>query len=97
MSLQGVRLDPDCGDVLETLRTIDISRCGLGAYSRNSFYPGQRVVLCLPLSDDGGKRNIYATVVRFDRSNGRYRVGLEFDSSSVGCWCGIRTAAVAAA
>jgi hypothetical protein len=84
MTVRSVRLDPDGGDPLDTLHMVDISRNGLGAYSDRPFYPGQRVVLCLPLSNNGGRRNIYATAVRCRPEQDGYRVGLEFDTASVG-------------
>lgn len=97
MRLEAIRLDPDCGQVVESLRAVDISRSGLGAYSSNAFYPGQRIVLCLPRSPNRGKRNIYATIVRSAPRQGRHRVGLEFDSVSVGASHGVGSGAVAAA
>ncbi len=86
MTLQGIRLDPDGGDVVDSLRMCDISRSGMGVYTGRSFYPGQRVVLCLPLSDHAGRRNIYATVVRCFKAEGRFRIGMEFDTQSVGAF-----------
>lgn len=65
MSLRCVRLDPDGGDVEDTLHMVDISRSGMGAICQRPFYPGQRIVLCLPQSEGNGRRNIYASVVRF--------------------------------
>lgn len=98
MRLRGIRLDPDGGDVVDTLEMTDISRSGLGAQGRRGFYPGQRMVLCLPLSRQGGRRNIYATIVRCrHQDDGGYQVGLEFDNGSVGQWCGTSAASVAAA
>ncbi len=96
MRLKGIRLDPDGGDVVDTLNMIDISRSGLGAVSDRGFYPGQRMVLCLPLSHENGRRNVYATIVRCSHADSGYRVGLAFDTSSVGTWCGV-TSSVAAA
>jgi hypothetical protein len=84
MTLQGIRLDPDGGDVVDALRMCDISRSGMGVHTARSFYPGQRVVLCLPLSDHGGRRNIYATVVRCSKEQEDFRVGMEFDTVSLG-------------
>jgi len=84
MRLSGVRLDPDGGDVMNELDMVDISRSGIGAVSERPMYPGQRILLCLPLSQDGGRRNLYATVVRCRRSEEGYRVGMEFDSVSLG-------------
>ncbi|MFP4140041.1 MAG: PilZ domain-containing protein [Planctomycetota bacterium] len=84
MTLQGIRLDPDGGDVVDSLHMFDISRSGMGVKTRRSFYPGQRVVLCLPLSDHGGRRNIYATVIRCSKEQDGFDVGMEFDSVSLG-------------
>ena len=84
--LQCIRLDPEGGDVVAMLDTVDISRCGVGAMSDRPFYPGQRVVLCMPLSSMGGRRNIYATVVRCRREEEGYNVGIEFDASAVSIW-----------
>ena len=89
MRLRGLRLDPDGGDVVDMLRMVDISRSGLGAFSDRPLYPGQRFVLCLPLSQDTGRRNIYSTVVRCRQGEQGYRVGLEFDKASLGGWCGM--------
>lgn len=86
MTLQGIRLDPDGGDVVDALHMTDISRSGLGARTERSFYPGQRIVLCLPLTQSSGQRNIYATIVRCARQDEAFEVGLEFDTSSVGAW-----------
>ena len=84
MTIRSIRLDPDAGDPLDTLHMVDISRGGLGAYVDRPFYPGQRVVLCLPLSNNGGRRNIYATAVRCRPEEDGYRVGLAFDTASMG-------------
>lgn len=98
MRLRGIRLDPDGGDVVDMLEMTDISRSGLGAKGERGFYPGQRMVLCLPLSETGGRRSIYATIVRCRPTDeGSYRVGLEFDSTSAGQWCGTATESIAAA
>lgn len=96
MQLKGIRLDPDGGEVLDTLRMTDISRSGLGAYSSRSLYPGQRMVVCLPLSGHGGRRNVYATVIRCREEHVGFKVGLEFDVSSVGAWCGVSGVTAAA-
>ncbi len=97
MRLKGIRLDPDGGDVVDTLQTVDISRSGLGAYGDRGFYPGQRMVLCLPVSQQSGRRSIYATIVRCRQLNQGYEVGLEFDSNAVGEWCGTAACGIAAA
>lgn len=89
MPLWCLRLDPDGCDVVDVLDTVDISHSGVGVRAERLYYPGQRMVVSLPMSDAQGHRNIYATVVRCqpqDRSN---RIGLRFDSASIGSWCGI--------
>ena len=78
MNLSGIRLDPDGGDVVDTLHMLDISRSGMGVTCARPFYPGQRIVLCLPLSPDRGGRNINA-----NPCEAGYHVGLEFDSASM--------------
>ncbi|HET6428637.1 MAG TPA: PilZ domain-containing protein [Phycisphaerae bacterium] len=83
MMLHGVRLDPDGGDVYDTLRMLDISRSGLGALVDRWLYPGQRVILCLPLHPDGGRRNIYSTVIRCRKGRQGFQVGLQFDRVSL--------------
>ena len=97
ISLQCIRLDPDGGDVLETLSMLDISRGGMGAICDRPFYPGQRALICMPLSPEGGQRNIYATIVRCRQMGKAYRVGFEFDRVSLGAWCGVSGAEAAAA
>ena len=92
LKMNCIRLDPDGQDVVDVLETTDISRSGLGAICSRSFYPGQRMVLCMPLSSMGGKRNVYATVVRCRQGEEGYRVGVEFDAASVGAWGGSSTA-----
>ncbi len=79
MQIRAIRLDPDGGDVTNLLETQDISRGGMGALTDRPLYPGQRMLLCLPLSDSDGRRNTYATVVRCRAVEDGYRVGLEFD------------------
>ena len=83
MKIQCIRFDPDGGDVVDVLETTDISRCGLGAISDRHFYPGQRVLLCMPLTSVGGRRNIYARVVRCRPEEAGYNIGLEFDTASM--------------
>lgn len=82
MRLRGIRLDPDCGEVVEQLRMTDISKSGIGATSGRSFYPGQRIVLSLPVPSAGGQRNLYATIVRCRQIEQGYRVGMEFDNAA---------------
>ncbi len=87
--IKGLRLDPDGGEIVEPLETIDVSRSGLGAFSQRSFYPGQRVVLQMPRADSDGLRNICATVVRCSRGEQTFRVGMEFDGSSADTAVGV--------
>jgi hypothetical protein len=97
MTLRCIRLDPDCRDVVETLRMVDISRGGMGALCDRSFYPGQRIVLCVPMTDKSGRRNIYAMVVRSRQGQEGHAVGLEFDRVSLGARSGIAAAETVAA
>ena len=97
MRLSGIRLDPDGGEVVDSLQMLDISRSGLGAICDRSFYPGQRMVLCLPLSPDRGRRNVYARVVRCRKAEEGFQIGVEFDASSVGNFSSIRNEAALAA
>lgn len=97
MTLGCIRLDPDGGDVVDSLRMVDISRGGMGAYAGRSFYPGQRIVLHLPLPTDTGRRNIYATITRCSHNRDRFRVGFAFDTPYAGqSYVGMDTAAAAA-
>ncbi len=82
MRLRGIRLDPDCGEVVEQLYMNDISKSGIGATAGRSFYPGQRIVLSLPTPSTGGQRSLYATVVRCRQTDQGYRVGMEFDNAA---------------
>jgi len=84
MTLGCLRLDPDGGDVMDSLYMTDISRGGLGADCDRPHYPGQRIVLSLPLPVGGERRNIYATIVRCKSLASGYRVGFEFDAPYVG-------------
>jgi len=86
MNLPCIRLDPDGGDVADSLQMYDISRSGIGAYCNRPFYPGQRIVLCLPLTGETGRRNIYASIVRCRPELEGYRVGMEFEPSSLCAW-----------
>jgi hypothetical protein len=96
MTLRSIRLDPECGDVIDCLHMVNISRSGLGAVSDRSFYPGQRVVLCLPLPNGLGRKNVYAKIVRCQQNHQAYTIGLEFEHLPVGSWCGINGAVAAA-
>ncbi len=82
MRLDCIRLDPDGEDIVDSLQTLNISSSGIGAIAQHRFYPGQRVLLCLPLTSIGGHRNVYASVVRCRQERDGYNVGLKFDSIS---------------
>jgi len=99
MTLHGIRLDPDGGDVYDTLQMQDISRSGMGAVSDRWLYPGQKIVLCLPTHPSSGRRNLAATVVRCQKAQDGYGIGLEFDHGSLNSAVGAppQRAAVAAA
>ena len=84
MMLGCIRLDPDGGDVVDSLHMRDISRSGLGAYSARPYYPGQRIVLNLPIPADGSRRNVYATIVRCRQAEEGYSIGFAFDAPYVG-------------
>ena len=84
MMLHGVRLDPDGGDVQNTLQMVDISRGGMGVVSDRWLYPGQRIVLSVPLHPEGGRSSLHTTVVRCRKVEDGYRAGLEFDPSVLG-------------
>ncbi len=87
LGVRCVRLDPHEGDVIDRIHTVDSSRSGLGAVSDLAYYPGQRVILCMPRQDGDGDRRVYATVrrVRSDKRDG-YQLGLEFEHVSLGSW-----------
>ena len=97
MTIRSVRLDPDCGDVIDCLHMQNISRSGLGAVTDRAFYPGQRVILSLPIVPGMARKNVYARVVRCRRNRQAYDVGLEFETLSAGAWCGVGASTVAAA
>ena len=83
MKVQCIRFDPDGGDVVDILETFNISRNGMGAIADRPYYPGQRVMVCMPLTGMSGRRSIYATVVRCRQESDGYNVGLSFDSASL--------------
>ena len=95
-TLQGIRLDPDGGDVVDTFRTRDVSHNGLGAMTERAFYPGQRVVLTMEPESGPGRRNIYATIVRCRSAQSGYRIGMQFDSVTTDAWHGVASDTVAA-
>jgi len=89
MRLTGIRLDPDGGEILDSLQMLDISRSGMGAICDRPFYPGQRLVLCVPLSPERGRRNLYARVVRCRQVEQGFHIGVEFDASSVSTFASV--------
>jgi len=81
--IQSIRLDPEPGQVVQELQAFDLSRSGMGVMSKESFYPGQRLVLQVPRNKDNGERSVFATVVRCAKAaEKQYRIGLEFESTS---------------
>lgn len=96
MTFKAVRFDPDGGEVVDTFHMMDISRSGMGAVAERYLYPGQRMVLCLPMTESTGRRSIYATIRRCGHGEGGYEVGLEFDNASLAGSCMSDTALVAA-
>lgn len=80
MTLHGIRMDPDDGDIKDTLQMVDISRGGMGAVCERSLYPGQRILLCLPMHPEGQRKKVYATVRRCRKIDEGFHVGLQFDN-----------------
>lgn len=98
MDVRCIRLDPHEGDVIDKVDMVDLSRSGVGAVSDNWYYPGQKVVVCLPAAAERGNRQIQATVRRcLSRQEEGYRIGLEFDRNSLNTWSSLSTRATAAA
>ena len=85
MGLRCVFLEPDGPRIMDHMDMVDLSRSGVGALSNYRYYPGQRVMVCLPAAADGSQRSMYATVTRCqkERDSG-YQVGLRFDAATVG-------------
>ena len=93
-----IRLDPYEGDVIDKVDMVDLSRGGVGVVSDNWYYPGQKVVVCLPAAAEHGKRQIRATVRRcLSRQEDGYHIGFEFDHNSLNAWSSMSTRAVVAA
>ncbi|NLW87207.1 MAG: PilZ domain-containing protein [Planctomycetes bacterium] len=97
MKLKGIRLDPEEGELIDTLRMVDISRGGMGAVLDRPAYPGQRFVLNLPLTGHMGRRRICATVMRCKPTDDGWRIGLEFEPLSAGNWIAAANSSIAAA
>jgi hypothetical protein len=96
MMLHGIRLDPDGGDVRDTLQMVDISRGGMGALVDRWLHPGQRIVLSLPLGPEGRRRNVFASIVRCQKVQQEDQIGLEFDLAALGATAGYTAVAAAA-
>ncbi len=87
-----IRLDPHEGGVVDEVDMVDLSRSGVGAVSENWYYPGQKVVVCLPADSVHGKRQMQATVRRcLSRNEPGYRIGFEFDHNSLNTWGSLST------
>jgi hypothetical protein len=72
---------------MDRVNMFDISRSGIGGLSDRRYYPGQRVVVCMPVGGDDSLRSLQAKVVRCQAEReGGYQVGLEFDAASLGGW-----------
>ena len=81
--IRSIMLDPEPGKVDHDLHTFDLSRGGMGVMSKDALYPGQRMVLNVPRTDTDGEKSIYASVVRCIKENDQYRIGLEFETTSI--------------
>ena len=81
ITLRALRMDPD-GDSVETFTMTDISRGGIGAVSERTYYPGQRVVLNMPMPDAPQRQRVYATIIRCRQERDGYHVGMSFDRPS---------------
>lgn len=98
MGVRCIRLDPHDVDVIDEVDMVDLSRSGVGAVTEKWYYPGQKVVVCLPADSEYGKRQLKATVRRcLSRHAEGFRIGLEFDNSSLGSWSSLSVTAMAAA
>jgi len=78
ITLRALRMDPD-GDSMETFTMTDISRGGIGAVSERTYYPGQRVVLNMPMPDAPQRQRVYATIIRCRHKRDGYHLGMSFD------------------
>ena len=98
MDVRCIRLDPHEGGVVDEVDMVDLSRSGVGAVSEKWYYPGQKVVVCLPADSMHGKRQMQATVRRcLSRTGAGYRIGFEFDRNSLNSWSSFGAPAVVAA
>jgi len=93
-----IRLDPHEGGVIDQVDMVDLSRSGVGAVSEKWYYPGQKVVVCLPPDSMHAGRQMRATVKRcLSLNTPGYRLGLEFDHNSLHTWADLDAKALAAA
>ena len=93
-----IRLDPHEGGVIDEVDMVDLSSSGAGAVSDSWYYPGQRVVVCLPADIDHNNRQMQATIRRcLSRQEEGFRIGLEFDRNSLNTWTNVSTEATMAA
>ena len=93
-----IRLDPHEGGVIDEVDMVDLSYSGVGAISDSWYYPGQKVVVCLPADQEHGKRQMQATVRRcLSRNEEGYRLGFEFDHNSLNTWTNVSTPETVAA
>ena len=98
LDVRCIRLDPHEGGIIDEVDMVDLSRSGVGAVSDNWYYPGQKVVVCLPADTEHGKRQIPATVRRcLSRHEDGYHIGMEFDHNSLNTWSSLSTRATVAA
>jgi len=97
MMLHGIRLDPDGGDVQNTLEMVDISRGGMGVISDRWLYRGQKIALSIPAYGQKGRKTVFATVVRCQKTNEGYRAGLQFDPTAIAAALGDTSATALAA
>ncbi|MBT3201384.1 MAG: PilZ domain-containing protein [Phycisphaerales bacterium] len=82
-----IRLDPHEGGIIDNVDLVDLSQSGVGAVSENWYYPGQKVVVCLPADATHGSRQVKATVKRcLSRHAPGYRIGMEFDHNARDTW-----------
>ena len=84
------------GDILDRLDVVDVSAGGMGALADRSFYPGQRVVLSLPRTQEGKKRSIHATIVRCRQKSQGFHIGMRFDASVISSWANSESMSLAA-
>ena len=98
MGVRCIRLDPHEGGVIDEVDMVDLSSSGVGAISDSWYYPGQKVVVCLPADGEHSKRQMQATVRRcLSRNEEGFRIGFEFDHNSLNTWTNVSTPETVAA